>query len=679
MKKLLARIVSHLSLIYKVAAILVTSVLILLMFPNKDRSQRHSYSVGSFWTEDDLYAPCDFAVKKSDEAIAREKMSARQASLLFFTTDSSAYTTAKLRLDKSDMNWQDKRAAARVLEYVYRKGLIEIPADYGDMTQHTIVVLHGNVGSEHNFLDFVSPQQLEEWVEYCHWGSTGDEIERNAQMLRDEIVVPSVRFDNTRTQLELDSRLSQINYASRMLQQGELVIAKGEYIDEEKGLMLESLDQERSGQLEEHYHPFVHSLGQLLLCLIAFTALFMFLKIIRHSILDDDKKVTFVLVTVLFMAGIVALVERINPNWVLLAPICIVPILMRVFFDMRVALYIDLTVVIILGSLVPNSFEFIFYQLITGMMSIITVKNFDRRSDFFVVALSIFLTYSLIYTAGILSQDTSLANISGQRYMMFFLNALLTLLSYPLIYLFEKIFGITTVLTLMEISSTNTPALRELSRKAPGTFQHSMQVANISEDIINEIGGNALLARVGALYHDIGKTLAPLNFTENQNSNFNPHDELDYEESARLITRHVRDGIDLAKKYRLPGDVTDFIRTHHGTTKTGYFYAMWQAAHPGEEPDLMAFKYAGPCPFSRETAVVMIVDSVEAATKSIKEPTREAIAQMVNNIIDGKIREKQLDYCSITFGDITKIRELLIKKITSVYHVRVSYPTANKK
>jgi len=228
----------------------------------------------------------------------------------------------------------------------------------------------------------------------------------------------------------------------------------------------------------------------------------------------------------------------------------------------------------------------------------------------------------------------------------------------------------------LEISSTNTPALRELSRKAPGTFQHSMQVANISEDLINEIGGNSLLARVGALYHDIGKTVAPLNFTENQTSDFNPHDELDYEESARLITRHVSDGIELARKYRIPSIVVDFIRTHHGTTYTGYFYAKMQAEHPDGDFDQMAFRYPGPMPFTREMAVVMIVDSVEAACKSMKVHTQESIDQLVDRIVQGKIESGQLGNCDLTFGDISQIRRILKSKMLSIYHARIAYPVS---
>ena len=677
MKKFLSKIIPHLPTIYKIIALVVTVGIIQIMFYNGGPSTTYSYPTGSFWAYDDLFAPFDFTVSKSEKDIASEKATATQQSFLYYSVDSLAPQTCQKHIDNSNLSILQKTELHRVADAIYKKGYLQEAEGIDEAYQHTIILLQGNIGSEHPGSDFVSPHQVENYVASVCPAASPEEVRLLTDQLKSQMLVPSLVFDPVRTKLELDSRLSQINYASHMVQKGELIVKKGDYLDEDKCLEIDAYVAIVDEQKVEEFNPFLHHMGQFFLSAIAFIALFMFLKITQHHILDDNRKITFVFVTVVLMSGVVALIERLDPEWVLLAPICIVPILMRVFFDMRVALYIHLTVVIILGNLVPNSYEFIFYQLVTGMMSLITVKNFERRSDFFVVALTIFLTYSFIYTAGILTQDTTLANADIQRYLVFFLNALLTLMAYPLIYLFERLFGMTTNLTLLEISSTNTPALRELSRVAPGTFQHSMQVANISEDIISEIGGNALLARVGALYHDIGKTQAPLFFTENQNSTYNPHNDMDSEESAAVIIAHVREGIALGKKYHLPSEIIDFIRTHHGTTKTGYFYAQWVNNHPGMEPDPAQFQYMGPRPFSRETAVVMLVDSCEAATKSLSQPTKENIYQMVNSIIDGKIKDNQLAYCNLTFGDLNRIRELLVEKISSVFHVRVSYPTVN--
>ncbi|MCR4660242.1 MAG: HDIG domain-containing protein [Bacteroidales bacterium] len=661
MSKLLSIIVKHLPVIYKVLAVLVVAVLIQLMFPARNQGTHYDYTEGGYWRSEDLYAPYDFNIIKSQNELDNEAAAARQKAILYYTADSNAHAAALRRLDTYMATHHNvahqRRALKRTIDSIYSIGYIELPRDIASLEGHTVVLLSGNVGSELSVGSLV----------------TTDDIAN--PLLRDSIMQPSLRFDEVRTSLELDSRLSQIQYASNMASAGELIIAKGERVTAEKVQVLQSLEAENDRRFDKTFSPLGYYLGQLLLSLLAFVTLFLFLRSTRHIILESSSKMTFILLTILIAAAMVALVVSIDPEWVLMVPMCIVPIIIFIFFDMRVALYAHLTIVIILASHVPNSFEFIFYQLITGMMSIISVRDFDKRSRYFTVALMIFLTYSLIYIAGLLSQESNLSAINYHRFLLFFINALLTLMAYPLIFIFERIFHITTGMTLMEMSSTNTPALRELSRSAPGTFQHSMQVANITEDLVNEIGGNALLAKVGALYHDIGKVQSPLYFTENQNSGFNPHNELDYTESARLITSHVTAGLELARKYHLPAEVADFIRTHHGTTYTGYFYAKQKQEHPDQEIDDAVFRYPGPRPYSRETAVVMIVDSVEAACKSLKQHDKEHIDRLVDSIIDSKINDGQLSNCPLTFGDISRIRKMLKEKMLSIYHARITYPT----
>ncbi len=649
--------VKRLGLFYKVLAMLVTSALVVAIFPHTRHGEHYDYKVGAVWRAADLVAPFDFAVMKSANDVRQEQDAVRQRALLYYHIDSTARETALARLEGG--RWKvesgEKRRMLRTLDSVYRIGYLESDSHLDD--ERPMVVLQGNIGSEHRCGDFVRREDLP------------------SGLLRDSILVPSLSLDRTRTALELESRLSQLSYSSELVLAGDHIVSKGEEVTEEKAQIIAALEAENDRRFSSHYSVGGQMLGQFLLAIIAFVALYMFLTNTRHQILDDNRKVTFVMVLILCTSAVVALVVHVNQNWVLLVPLCIVPILMRVFFDMRAALYIHLTTVIILANLVPNSFEFIFYQLVTGMMSIITVRSLEKRSQFFVLALVIFGSYSFIYTAGVLSQDTNLMSLEAKKYLVFFLNAILTLLSYPLIYLFEKLFGMTTDLTLLELSSTNTPALRELSRRAPGTFQHSMQVANITEDLVSEMGGHVLLAKVGALYHDIGKMSNPIYYTENQTSGFNPHNELDYAESAKIITNHVTAGLELARKYRLPAEVQDFIRTHHGTTFTGYFYAKELERHPEGDFDASVFRYPGPRPYSRETAVVMIVDTVEAACRSMKEHTKEATDKTVDRLIDGKIAAGQLDNCQLSYGDIARIRAMLKAKMMSIYHVRVEYPT----
>ena len=602
LKNIISSLVKHLQAITIVLLVLVTAALIPLMFPSEGKGVHYDYSVDGIWRDNDLVAPHDFAVQRSETDVEQDVADAKSNLLLYYHYDNTAYNRAMERLNSLAASLSDPqiRRMRNTLDSIYQIGYLEMPDDIPNFKRHSIVILEGNIGSQHYATQYVTPLDVQDSI------------------LRTQVLVPSIAFDDSSTQLELDSRLSQLATTNGMVRQGELIIAKGEHVTPDKAQIIRSLEMDNDRRFKDHYNPLGRYLGQFVLCLIALIALFMFMKNTRHPILEDNRKVTFIMVLILIMSATTAMVLHLNADWVLIVPLCLVPIVMRVFFDMRVALYVHVTTIIILANMVPNPFEFIFYQLIAGMMSIVAVRNFEDRSKFFLVAGVIFISYALIYTFGVLSQESTLDGITSTRYLIFFLNALLSLLAYPLIYLFERLFGLTTNLTLMEISSTNTPALRELSRNAPGTFQHSMQVANISEDLINEIGGHALLAKVGALYHDIGKIQAPLYFTENQNSDFNPHDELDYTESASIIIHHVRDGIMLAKRYHIPTAVQDFIRTHHGTTVTGYFYAKQTAEHPDDPINITDFQYNGPTPFSRETAVVMIVDSVEAACKSLK-------------------------------------------------------------
>ena len=674
MKKLISYIVSHLRIFYLLLILASAVALILLMFPNDYSRVQYDYTVGSFWHGDDLYAPYDFIILKSQDENKKELEQIKSNSTLYFHIDTTAKTRTNNQTNLRNLSQRQKAIIKQISAIVY--GGTRYYTDKEIEYNHPVVILDGNVGREVDSTKIMTSKDVRECVAKII--SDSAEAASFAALLTDSVLQPSLVFDANRTHLELDTRLSQQSFSSRMVQKDELIVAKGQHVDEEVALAIESLQDQESKRMISEYNPVIHYLGQAMLCIIAFVALYMFLKNIRHPMLEDVKSVLFAFFIVIFISAIVALIVRNDVNLVLLAPVCIVPILMRIFFDMRVALYIHIVTVIIIGNMVPNSYEFIFYQLVSGMMSIITVRNFEKRSSFFTVALVIFSTYSLIYIAGVLSTDTSFANIQPTRFLIFLINAILTLLAYPLIFLFERMFGMTTNHSLLEISSTNTPALRDLSQKAPGTFQHSIQVANISEDIINEIGGNALLAKVGALYHDIGKMQAPLYFTENQNNGFNPHDNLDYEESAKVITKHVRDGITLAKKYKLPPQVADFIRTHHGTTVTGYFYAQAKLHHPDEEINIADYRYLGPTPFSRETAVVMLVDSVEAACKSLKVHDKESIFKMVDNIINDKIEMNQLNNCPLTLEDITQIRSRLKERMMSIYHVRIEYPMIKK-
>jgi hypothetical protein len=400
--------------------------------------------------------------------------------------------------------------------------------------------------------------------------------------------------------------------------------------------------------------------------------LFLFLKKYRPEVFRNNVKVTFIFFNILLMVFITTLVVKYNEAYVYVVPLCIMPLILKTFFDARLGLFVHVLTVLILGFVVPNSFEYIFLQIIAGIVTILTVSELYKRANLFISVGQITLIYIIGYFAFHIIHEGNLDNVNWYIFGFFFLNGMITLFAQPLIYIYEKMFGMVSDVSLLELSDTNSKLLKELSNKAPGTFHHSLQVANLAEASANEIGANAMLVRVGALYHDIGKMNNPTYFTENQVTSINPHDDLDPKESARIIINHVIEGIELARKYNLPDRVIDFIRTHHGTSFVYYFYKKQQELdQPFKESD---FRYPGPIPFSKETAILMMADSVEAASKSLNNPTYQIIDQFVEKIITGQMNGNQFLNANITFKEIQMIKKVLKQKLTNIYHLRVEYP-----
>jgi putative nucleotidyltransferase with HDIG domain len=402
--------------------------------------------------------------------------------------------------------------------------------------------------------------------------------------------------------------------------------------------------------------------------------LFLFFWLFRKDIFEDNHKMTFILLIVCLMVFMASLGIRFGIQSIYILPFCILPVMVRTFFDTRIAMFTHLTTCLIIGLHAPNPFEFVFIQLIGGIIAIFSILNLRKRAQLFFSVTIIFIAYSLSYFGISIIQEGKLSSIEWSNIAWFALSAGLTLFSYPLIYLFEKIFGFISDVSLMELSDINSPLLRELALRAPGTFQHSLQVANLAEEAIMAVGGSSLLVRTGALYHDIGKMEMPMYFIENQYTGVNPHDELSYEDSAKIITGHVNKGIEIAKKNNLPDSLIDFIRTHHGTTKAQYFYLSFLKNFPGEAIDEKSFQYPGPIPFSKETAVLMMADSVEAASRSLKKYEAEIIEELVEKVIDRQIEQDQFINADITFKNINTIKKIFKKKLLNMYHLRIEYP-----
>jgi hypothetical protein len=418
-------------------------------------------------------------------------------------------------------------------------------------------------------------------------------------------------------------------------------------------------------------------LGRFILISMALMVFGLFVYTFRHDIYIENRNIVLLLLLITIMVSFTTFVMNIKVAYIMAVPICLVPIIVRTFYDTRLALFVHIITIIVLGFLVPNSFEFLFMQLITGIITIISVVHLYHRSQFFFTSLMIFVSYSMIYIGMTLMQEGAIDQISRVNFMMFGASALLTLFSYPLIYLFEMIFGMVTDVSLIELSDTNSKLLRELAIQSPGTFQHSLIVSNIAEEAARAIGGNALLARTGALYHDIGKMDMPMYYIENQSGGINPHDDLSYEESARIITGHVIRGIEKARANKLPETIIDFIRTHHGTRYTGYFFNKFKQENGDVPFDETPFRYRGPIPFSKETSIVMMADSIEAASRSLKAPTEQDVSDLVENLINNQMDNRQFRNSLLTLKDIATIKKIIKKKLLSIYHIRIEYPSAN--
>jgi hypothetical protein len=362
-----------------------------------------------------------------------------------------------------------------------------------------------------------------------------------------------------------------------------------------------------------------------------------------------------------------------------IVPLAILPILLRIFFDSRTAIFTLLVTSLLIGYFAPNNYEYIFLNLIAGIIAVFSLDKLHRRSHLVLTAVWVFISYSIVFLALSMVQEGNIESIPWQELKWFGGNALLVLLAYPLIYIFEKMFGFVSDVTLIELSDTNQPLLRKLAHEAPGTFQHSIQVANLAEEVIIRIGGNPLLVRAGALYHDIGKTKQPAFFIENQAAGMSPHSELDNKESAKIIIDHVTHGIKVARRNKLPEVLIDFISSHHGTTQAKYFYTMYKNEHPDEIVDPKEFTYPGPPPKSKETSVVMLTDGVEAAARALKEKTRESLHQLIEKMVEEKLTSGQLDNAELTLREIRIFKETALEKLMNIYHVRIEYPEENKK
>ncbi|MCW3085620.1 MAG: putative domain HDIG-containing protein [Bacteroidetes bacterium] len=687
MKKIISFIRHSYPEIYKGILFFIAVLAVVYIFPKQGKFKYEFQNLkGKPWFHEDLIAPFDFAIKKSKEELANEKSELIKNSKPYLHFDQEIGKTKKSTYDLSlDASWNKKnksfskeKTAAfgdALIDSIYAKGIVE-PADAleNKPADYSVYVLYNNVAEEHDLNDFYTVKSAFDYIQHQLLKAPANVDKVTALPLLENAIAHNIFYDKATTDKVLKQSISDINPSRDIILKDQSIVSKGEIIDAQKFQILESLKSEYEEQSTGNGNYLFILLGQLIIAIICIGVLGAFLAFFRRDIYSDNAKVTFILILVILQVLMARLSVNTQSFNIYILPFCILPIITRAFYDTRVALFVHIVTVLMISVMAPNRFEFAFIQLLGGMVAIFSIVNMRNRSQIFISSALIFLTYSVAYIGLTIIQEGGSDVITISDFEWFSISALLTLFSYPLIFIFEKIFGFTSDVSLLELSDTNRKLLRELASRAPGTFQHSLQVANLAEEAIYKIGGNSLLVRTGALYHDIGKMEMPMFFIENQASGINPHEDLSFDESAAIIISHVLKGIEIAKKNNLPEQIIDFIRTHHGTTITGFFYRSFKNAFPDEVIDESKFHYPGPIPFSKETAVLMMADSVEAASRSLKKYDAESIDILVEKIINTQIEQNQFANADITFKDINTLKKIFKKKLMNMYHVRVEYP-----
>lgn len=686
MSEFINKIYRNNAFIYKVLLFLTTTVAIVYLFP-KGGQFKYDFNNGQLWKYDNLYAPFDFAIQKTAQEISAEKKNIEANIKKYFQYDTSVYPTVKTNflngislikptdsLTKAEIK-RLKTIGEKVIDNIYAFGFLEEVSESRGFKKDEIIglikdtevqdVVFKNVLTSKNVLDFINTSLNNE----PHTSGQKQVLNLLAKLIK-----PNVAYDHVYTEKIIENDINQISYTRGKVTTDELIILKGDIVEGRKLAVLNSLKSEFESKVwtDSNYNWIIS--GYTILVALALLMLLLFLHKNRQEIFQNNTKVTFIFFNVFAMIFIQTVVIKYNPEYLYVVPLSVLPIILKAFFDARLGLYAHVLTVLLLGYIVPNSFEFIYLHIIAGIVTILTVSELYKRANLFISVAQITIIYMITYFAFSIIKEGNASQINWNYFMLFGANGLLSFLSLILIYIYEKVFGLVSDVTLLELSNTNSKLLRELNEKAPGTFQHSMQVANLAEAAANEIGANSMLVRTGALYHDIGKMLNPMYFVENQSTGVNPHNDLSARDSSKIITDHVIKGVELAKKYNLPDRIIDFIRTHHGTTSTYYFYKKEQDLNPDTQVDIKKFQYQGPIPFSKETAILMMCDSAEAASKSLKVPTAQTISDLIDRIIDKQMADNQFLNSDITFREIKVIKKVIKKKLMNIYHLRVEYP-----
>lgn len=686
---------------FKGLLVSATIGLIVFVFP-KETKFKYEFQQGKPWMHEDLKSPFGFGIYKTEEELSQEQQLATERTPPYFqfretvgeqriqrfkdrfeaawdkSETGKPSTILGLALGNKEKQLQLKRQwlsrSTQALTDIYHRGLINLddvldnrPPDF------TLMLVRNNVSEENELGDLYTLQSAYEYLQSQFKPGEQQDAQWLLELLEQHLE-HNLFYDEATSSIALKEALDRILPTKGKVEKGEEIIEEGDIVTEEGFKKLNSLRIEYKSQIGGNINFWVVLSGQAVLITILILLLVFFLSTFRRDALHELNRLTFILLMVTSTVYMGTLANQFTNVELYVLPFCLLPMMIRTFFDFRLAIFVHFITITLIAFLAPNSFEFVLLQLVAGTISGFSLRNLRKRAQLLITAFFIFLAYSVTYLGLAVIQEGEFAGIKWMNLAWFGGSAGLTLMAFPLIYVFEKLFGFLSDVTLMELSDTNSPLLRKLATQAPGTFQHTLQVANLAEAAALEIGADPLLIRTGALYHDIGKMENPVYFIENQAGGINPHDELSYQESAKVIITHVIRGIELAKKSNLPEVLVDFIRTHHGTTKTLYFYNALKRDQPDLEIDDSEFTYPGPIPYSKETAILMMADSVEAASRSLKTHDEQTLGQLVENIIESQAAQQQFINADITFKDITRIKKKFKKMLMNIYHVRIEYP-----
>ena len=676
---------SYKDLLYKTLIFITTVSIIVYFLPKEGKFNYDEFSINTPWKYGLLQASFDFPIYKNEQQVQKEQDSILATYQPYFHLDKEIGKNMQKKL-REDYNKNLRnilpvtnyiRYIERTLENIYNHGILsaEDAALINGDSIKLIQLIDKNIGTEKSTTELYT---IKKAYEHLLNVDTAYYDKRILQLCNlNDYLNPNLIYDKEKSESAKKDLLSKISWSNGYVLNGQKIIDRGEIINEQTYNILLSLRKEWEDRSKSTKETRITIFGQVLFVSIFVLFFMIYLELFRKKYYERKGTLTLLFALVVFFPVILSIMVTQSMGNVYVVPFAMIPIIVGIFLDSRTAFVAHAIIVLLCSITLRHPYEFIVLQMGAGMAAIYSLRELSQRSQLFRTAVIVFVCYALLYFAFALIQDDDLTKLNTRMYIYFGINGILLLFAYPLLFILEKTFGFTSNVTLVELSNINNSLLREMSEIAPGTFQHSLQMANLAAEAANKIGANSQLVRTGALYHDIGKIQNPAFFTENQ-SGINPHKSLSYEQSAQVIINHISDGLKLAEKHNLPKVIKDFIRTHHGAGVAKYFYISYKNEHPDEEVDISLFSYPGPNPSTKEQAILMMADAVEAASRSLSEYTEESINGLIEKIVDGQVSEGYFKECPITFKDIALIKTLFKEKLKTMYHTRITYPELKK-